>query len=93
MVLRRIVNGTIAGGMLGAALSSHLAEQHWRTQDMYSVRDDMGLPVFRRRLATDWPMTLQDSTGGMSWAGATCGNRPRWAALWARRSVRWRARP
>ena len=60
MVLRRLVNGTIAGGMLGAALSSHLAEQHWRTRDMYSERDDMGLPFFRQRLATDWPMTLQD---------------------------------
>ena len=60
MVLRRIANGTIAGGMLGMTLSGHLAGQHWRTQDMYSVRDDMGLPFFRQRLATDWPMTLQD---------------------------------
>jgi hypothetical protein len=60
MVLRRIVNGTIVGGMLGAAMSNHMAQEHWRTKHMVSERNAMGLPFFRERLATDWPMTQQD---------------------------------
>ena len=60
MVLRRIYNSMVAGGVLGASLSGHLAEEHWRTKDMISERDAMGLPFFRQRLATDWPMTQQD---------------------------------
>ena len=60
MVLRRIVNSAIVGGVMGAALSNHTAQEHWRTKDMISERDVMGLPFFRQRLATDWPMTLQD---------------------------------
>ena len=60
MVLRRIVNSTIVGGILGASLSNHMAQEHWRTKDMMSERDAMGLPYFRQRLATDWPMTQQD---------------------------------
>ena len=60
MVLRRIVNSAVVGGVLGASLSNHMAQEHWRTKDMMSERDGMGLPFFRQRLATDWPMTLQD---------------------------------
>ena len=60
MVLRRIVNSAIVGGVLGASLSNHMAQENWRTKDMISERDGMGLPFFRQRLATDWPMTLQD---------------------------------
>ena len=60
MVLRRIVNSTIAGGMLGAALSSHLAQEHWRTKDMYSERNALGVPYFRQRLVTDMDMTAKD---------------------------------
>ena len=60
MVLRRIVNSAIVGGVLGASLSNHTATENWRTKDMISERDGMGLPFFRQRLATDWSMTLQD---------------------------------
>ena len=60
MVLRRIVNTAIVGGIVGTGMSNHMAQENWRTKDMISERDGMGLPFFRQRLATDWPMTLQD---------------------------------
>ena len=60
MVLRRIVNSTTVGCVLGASLSNHLAEEHLHIKSMMTERDAMGLPYFRERLATDWPMTQQD---------------------------------
>ena len=52
MVLRRIVNSAIVGGMLGTALSSHMAQEHWRTKDMYSERDDRAVAGAAVDLAT-----------------------------------------
>ncbi len=73
MVLRRLVNSAVVGGLAGYNLSSHVARNEWRQRDIY---DD---PHFHRRMngawgqpqqswyhfygapsVGDWPLTLQD---------------------------------
>ena len=59
-MLRRAFNYGLVGGVLGYNVSNHFAGEHWHAQDMYAVKDQMGLPIFRRRLEQDWPMSAED---------------------------------